>query len=220
MKKIIFIVIKALVLVTLIIELIKGNFSNAFLYALIEVLFLLADKVLDYLKVSFLLQLLIYIFIFGTVILGNIFHFYIKFTYFDNIMHYLSGVILGGLAYYLANKIQKLDNKLLLLFIFSFSMGSAAIWEITEYTSDNLFKTDMQKDTIVTEITSAMYDKEEKVPITKKIDNLIVSGEDYIEKYGGYIDIGLIDTMTDIIMGLLGCTTYVVYLLIKKKLII
>lgn len=218
MKKITFIIVKILALIILLIELIKGNFSNVFLCILVELSLLVADKISSYLKVPFFLQLIIYIFIFGTEILGSAFQFYAKFENFDNIMHYLSGIISGGLAYYFIRKKGKLDKSLLIIFIISFSLAVASAWEIIEYTSDKLLKTDMQKDTIITKITSSLYDEKEKTPITKEITELIVNGEDYLAKYGGYIDIGLNDTMVDIIMGLLGSITYITYLKLKKKL--
>lgn len=219
MKKNAFIMIKILVLIILLLELIKGNFSNVFLCILAELSFLIVDKILFYLNASFLLQLIIYVFIIGSVVLGSGFNFYVKFENFDNVMHYLSGIISGGILYYFIAKIGKIDKNLLIIFIISFSLAVATVWEIFEYTSDKLFKTDMQKDTIVTKITSSLYDENGKIPVTKEIKKVIVNDCDYLKRYGGYIDIGLNDTMIDIIMGFFGTLTYVIYLKLKKKLV-
>ena len=40
------------------------------------------------------------------------------------------------------------------------------------------------------------------------IKSLIVNGEDFIAKYGGYIDVGLIDTMKDLIVNFIGAVVF------------
>ena len=68
---------------------------------------------------------------------------------------------------------------------------------------------DMQKDAIITEITSVKLNEEGKnKPETIKINSLEVNGEDYMEKYGGYIDIGLNDTMEDLIVNFIGAIVF------------
>lgn len=218
MKKIIFIIIKVLVLIILAIELLKGNLSNTFLCFLTLIILSISDLIFQYLNVPFYLKLVSYLFIFFTEILGEIFNLYVLIPYFDNIMHYTSGIIISALTYYFIKKFPKIDSKLVIILIFSLSISVGSIWEIFEYTSDKILKTDMQKDTIILEITSVLFDENNTKPITQQISTITVNNEDYIQKYGGYIDIGLIDTMTDIIMGLLGTLTYIIFKY-KKKLI-
>lgn len=59
-----------------------------------------------------------------------------------------------------------------------------------------IFKLDMKKDTIITEINSVVLNEDNKDKTKNiKVQELTMNGENYIQKYGGYIDIGLYDTM-------------------------
>ena len=40
------------------------------------------------------------------------------------------------------------------------------------------------------------------------VDSLVVNGEDWIAKYGGYIDIGLIETMKDLLVNFIGAVVF------------
>ena len=63
---------------------------------------------------------------------------------------------------------------------------------------DRLFLLDMQKDTVVTSITSVMLDPTNKnIPVTiDGITSVAVNGTDL--GFNGYLDIGLYDTMADL----------------------
>ena len=83
-------------------------------------------------------------------------------------------------------------------------MGIAAVWEITEFTIDRVLGKDMQKDTVIKEITSELLtDNRERLKVNE-INSVIVNGRDFVKEYGGYIDIGLYDTMEDMIFAMLG----------------
>ena len=40
------------------------------------------------------------------------------------------------------------------------------------------------------------------------IESLVVNGEDWLAKYGGYLDIGLIDTMKDLMVNFVGAVVF------------
>lgn len=96
------------------------------------------------------------------------------------------------------------------------SMSISSLWEITEFTIDRIFSTDMQKDTIITTINSSIISIDKSTPQKKEITSLYVNNIDYIETYGGYIDIGLYDTMEDMICALLGVLIFIIIYLIPK----
>ena len=88
---------------------------------------------------------------------------------------------------------------------FSFSMMIGVMWEFFEYTSDQVLWTDMQKDRIVTNISSVKLNEhnENKPVIIENIERTIIQGEINGQKQelvveGGLLDIGLIDTMKDL----------------------
>lgn len=77
----------------------------------------------------------------------------------------------------------------------------------------------MQKDTFITKIYSVdLNENKVNQSVLLNINTLEVNGEDWIEKYGGYLDIGLYDTMFDLLDGLIGGTIYSVfsYVYLKK----
>ncbi len=83
-------------------------------------------------------------------------------------MHTLSSFIVAALSIYILNKITKDNNKkLVVVFSFILPMAVAAIWEITEFTIDNVFNKDMQKDTVVNNITSTLF-SQDKNKVEKK----------------------------------------------------
>lgn len=87
-------------------------------------------------------------------------------------------------------------------------MTIGALWEIFEFSIDTLFNKDMQKDTIVHHITSVMLDPtRSNIPITiSGINEVYLNGEAL--GLGGYLDIGLIDTMKDLIVNLIGAVVF------------
>ena len=48
-------------------------------------------------------------------------------------------------------------------------------------------------------------------PIHVPIESVIVNGEDWTEELGGYLDIGLIDTMEDLVVNFIGAVVFSVF---------
>lgn len=88
---------------------------------------------------------LIYSFIFGAMYLGNVFDFYLIIPMYDKILHLLSGLILGMIGYILfvhvSNGVTEGSFKRYMPILFSiiFSIAGAAVWEIWEFSTDQLF---------------------------------------------------------------------------------
>lgn len=214
----IYLILRFLVIICLIRQVMLGNIGNIITCILTLVLFLIPSILEKKFKIILpdTLEIIVYIFIFSAEILGEINEFYIHIKNFDSILHTLNGFIMAGIGLSLIeifnnspNTKMMLDPKYLVLFGFCFSMTTGVVWEIFENSVDKVFKQDMQKDTIITEITSVVLNEEGKNKSeTIKIEELIVNGEDYMEKYGGYIDIGLNDTMEDLIVNLVGACVY------------
>lgn len=70
--------------------------------------------------------------------------------------------------------------------------------------------TDMQKDTVIRNINS-MYLSHDIY-----VDKVIVNDIDFMERYGGYLDIGLYDTIGDMICTVVGSFMFIV--IMKKRL--
>ncbi|UKI26937.1 MAG: hypothetical protein L6V91_09560 [Bacilli bacterium] len=95
-------------------------------------------------------------------------------------------------------------------------MMCESIWEIFEFSTDRLLKTDMQKDTIINEITSYYLSEDKDTPTTMVVDNVVVNNISFTDKYNGYLDIGLYDTISDMSCALVGALIFII--IIKRRL--
>lgn len=107
-----------------------------------------------YMSVPFVIKLkdsytsLYLIFGFLSVLLGGLLHFYKIFNYYDSITHTIWGFICGILAIGVLKIFKLYDSKNLLfnvLFVIIFGLATSCFWEVVEYITDTLFKTDLQR---------------------------------------------------------------------------
>ena len=118
---------------------------------------------------------------------------------------------------------MKLSPVFVALVSFCFSMTVGIAWEMFEYGMDVVFKTDMQKDEYVNVINTVDLDPEfdNNVVTIDGIDYTIAYDENNNElvRFDGYLDIGLHDTMSDLIVNFFGAVAFSVfgYLYIKNE---
>ena len=210
--------LSALVVATAVRQAIVGNYENLFLCVLTLVLFcvpMFIDRRLG-IDLPPALETIIYCFIFSAEILGEVNSYYTRIPSWDTMLHTLNGFLMAAIGFALVdifNRSEKFTFKLSPLFLavvaFCFSMTVGVLWEFFEFFMDTRFATDMQKDWIVHTIHSVMFQPDGlNIVVHKPIESLVVNGEDWIAKYGGYIDIGLIDTMKDLIVNFIGAVTF------------
>lgn len=95
------------------------------------------------------LSLSILFFIFISLYLGTLHNFY-RFSWWDTMLHTISGIIIGLFAIVLLKKrdssshLEKFDKVFVIIFILSFTALCGVLWEIYEFTADTLFNLDMQ----------------------------------------------------------------------------
>ena len=147
---------------------------------------------------------------------GRIYKLYYLIAHWDKLLHLCGGVVFALLGSYLPlaiNKKYRDDLALRLLFAVMFSISLSALWEFYEFGMDRLFGMDMQRDTIVTAIHS--YDLGDATGVIgsiDKIDSIIINGV----PMKGYLDIGLIDTMGDMMIETLGALAYALLCVLDK----
>ena len=214
MKKII-ILMRVVVIFYLIIGIIKWNTTTVVAALLSLVLMTITSYLKKKLNLDKKLELLIYIFIITTEVLGQIYHFYTRVPIFDIIIHTYSSFVISYIALIIIKK-HKLPKIITILFIFSFAMMCESIWEIFEFGTDHLLKTDMQKDTIINEITSCYLSEDKDTPTTMVVDNVVVNNISFTDKYNGYLDIVLYDTISDMSCALVGALIFII--IIKRRL--
>ena len=97
-------------------------------------------------------------------------------------------------------------------------MTVGVLWEFFEFFSDMILRTDMQKDFIVNNIASIALDEtlRNKTVRIEDISSIVINGHTF---EGGYIDIGLIDTMKDLIVNFVGAAvfSFIGYFYIKNR---
>ncbi len=86
-------------------------------------------------------------------------------------------------------------------------MTVGVMWEFFEFSMDWFFGMDMQKDWIVPAINSVKLNPTgANVPIHVDVQSLVVNGETW--NLGGYLDIGIVDTMKDLIVNFIGAVVF------------
>ncbi len=202
-----------------------GNYQNMFLGMLTLVLFSLPKVIEKRLGVSIPvgLETVILIFIFSAEILGEINAFYVKIPIWDTILHTVNGFLMAAIGFSLIdifNRSERFTLKMSPYFVaftaFCFSMTVGVVWEFFEFGMDMLFGTDMQKDWIVTTVNTVMLDDTlTNTVVTVPIDTVLVNGADW--GFNGYLDIGLIDTMKDLIVNFIGAVVFSVIGIVYLK---
>jgi len=200
-----------------------GNYENALLCILSLALFLLPTIAEKTFKIDLpeMMEIIIFCFIFATEILGEINNFYGMFKDFDTILHTLNGFLCASVGFslvYLLNENithVKLPPLFVAIVAFSFSMTIGVFWEFFEYEMDNLITVDMQKDEIIDHINTVTLDPKQDNNVIKGdgIKTTVVYDENNkeITELNGYLDIGLHDTMKDLIVNFIGALIFSIF---------
>ena len=216
----VYIFLRTLVLITMVLQIFNQNYENAFLCILTLFLMIIPSFIQVEFKIELpsTLEIIILLFIFSAEILGEIQSFYIKFPMWDTILHTLNGFLAAAIGFSLVDVMYKdtrikfqLSPLFMAIVAFCFSMTIGVIWEFFEFAMDTFAGLDMQKDTIINHITSVTLDPTKtNVPITiDGIKEVIINGKAL--GVGGYIDIGLIDTMYDLFVNFIGAIVFSVF---------
>ena len=214
---VIFVILRILVIIVGVRQFFVGNYENVFLCAATLVLFMVPAFIEKLFKVHLpsILEIVVLVFIFAAEILGEISDYYVKFAFWDTMLHVTTGFLAAAVGLSLIdilNRSTRIGLSLSPLFValvsFCFSMTIGVLWEFFEFGADVLFLTDMQKDTVVTNISSVLLNPEpiNKSIIIKDITETVVNGQPL--GINGYLDIGLYDTMKDLFVNFVGAVTF------------
>ena len=213
----VFTVLRMLVVVTMVLQFFNKNYENVYLCVLTLLLLIVPSFLQVSIKVELPtgLEIIILLFIFSAEILGEIRAFYLRIPIWDTILHTLNGFLMAAIGFSLVDILNrgerfsfKLSPAYMAIVAFCFSMTIGVLWEFFEWGMDMFFHLDMQKDTVLTSITSVMLNTEGlNVPVTiGGITDVAVNGESL--GLGGYLDIGLYDTMKDLFVNFIGAVVF------------
>ncbi|WP_320128787.1 hypothetical protein [uncultured Sphaerochaeta sp.] len=210
-------VLRALVLVILVAQIFNQNYENVFLCLLTLMLFAIPSLIETNSDIDIpdTLENLMLIFVFAAEILGEMQSYYVAVPLWDTMLHTANGFLAAAIGFSLVdilNQSERFTFKLSPLFVvivaFCFSMTIGVIWEFFECFMDMVFHTDMQKDVVLHAIHSVTLDpaNTQKVITLSPIDSVVVNGKEL--GLGGYLDIGLYDTMKDLFVNFLGAFVF------------
>lgn len=216
-KFIVYWILRLLVIASLVAFALRREYENVFLCVLSLVLFIMPTIIEKKLKIELpsLLEVIILLFIFSAEILGEIHNYYMKFPYWDTMLHTLNGFLFAAVGFSLLDIINRnthfkfqLSPFYLAIVAFCFSMTIGVLWEFFEFFCDQLLHIDMQKDVVINWISSVTLDpaKSNTPIVIDNIQNVSVNGQDLA--INGYLDIGLIDTMKDLLVNFVGAVIF------------
>lgn len=143
-------VLQAILSVEIVLLLLRGHFLSAFMAGGVLMLPALFRKIS--LRIPAEIQLVVILFSFATLFLGEVQNYYERFWWWDLTIHFSSGLLLGLFGFmivYMMNENEAVDFHMrggfIALFAFFFAIAIGAVWEVFEFAVDELFGTQMQK---------------------------------------------------------------------------
>ncbi len=139
-------------------------------------------------EIPHLLDFVLITFAFSGFILGDVFNFYGRIPYWDSVLHAFSGVVIAYVGFIVIEYLDKeftiplsVSPLFMSLIVVSVALAIGAIWEIGEYTVDDIFHTNNQQ--YMESTRSTLYDE----------DDIPLQGHDALN-----------DTMKDLMLDLAG----------------
>jgi hypothetical protein len=228
----VYLTLRLMVILVMVAQFFHRNFENVFLCILTLILFLLPTIFERKLKVDLpdTLEIIIMLFIFSAEILGEISAYYTTYRGWDTMLHTLNGFLCAAIGFSLVDMLNReerfslqLSPAFMSVVAFCFSMTIGILWEFFECGMDLFFLLDMQKDSVVNQISTVMLDPTggNTAVVIKDITDVIVvaGGEEISLGLGGFLDIGLLDTMKDLFVNLIGAVvfSFVGYFYVKSR---
>ena len=218
----VYIVLRVLVVLIMVAQFFNGNFENVFLCLLTLVLFTIPSFIERTIKIDVpdTLEVIILLFIFAAEMLGEIGSYYTQYPYWDTMLHTLNGFLCAAIGFSLVDILNRSDRftfslspVYLAVVAFCFSMTVGVLWEFFEWAMDSFFLLDMQKDAVVNTISTVMLDPTGRnhPQQIKDITDVIVVTADGTQRalgLGGYLDIGINDTMKDLFVNFIGALVF------------
>ena len=229
----VYLILRLLVLITMVLQFLGGHFQNVFVCILTLVLLMLPSLIERKIRVELpdALQIIIMLFVFAAEILGEIQEFYVLVPHWDTVLHTINGFLFAAIGFSIVNILNEnkrvsmtLSPAYMAVAAFCFSMTIGVLWEFFEWGMDCVFATDMQKDVVLQRLSSvALHPDGRNIPVVfediSDMALIFADGTQQTLHLGGYLDMGLQDTMKDLLVNLIGAIVFSVigYFYIKSK---
>lgn len=138
--------------------------------------------------------------------IGEVFLLYYVTPWWDKLLHFIGGIVFAWAGVILLNLFNRKNTAVACaVFALCFSVAVSAVWEFCEFGMDTLIGTDAQHDTVIFSIHSYLLgDRINEVSSIEDIQKTVINGTEI----DGYLDIGLYDTMTDMLFESLGALIF------------
>ena len=213
-------ILRLLVVLIAIRTIMLHNYEATVTCLLVLALFFVPSLLEETLKIKIppLLEGIIYCFIFAAEILGELGHFYTQFPIWDTMLHTLNGFLFAAVGFSTVDLLNRTSKNInlsplyLTMVAFCFSMTIGVLWEFFECGADLFLGQDMQKDFIVDHFQSVKLDptNSQQVIHVDDITGTVIqtaSGKTFTID-GGYLDIGILDTMKDLLVNFIGAVVF------------
>lgn len=210
---VVYLVLRLMVVAGVVLNILEKEYESAFICALVLVLFLVPAFLERSLRIDIpsVMEILILLFIFAAEMLGELQSYYLQYPYWDTMLHTVNGFLCAAFGFSLVDILTRnnrekfrLSPLYVSLVAFCFSMTVGVLWEFFEFGMDVLFLTDMQKDTVLHTVSTVELTG--GVTVLRDIASVTVNGQDL--GLGGYLDIGLYDTMADLFVNFIGAVVF------------
>ena len=221
---IVHVVLQFLVLCGIVTQTLHHEYYNVFLCVLTLLLFNI-PQIIDrkfHVRIPVALEVVILLFIFAHMILGEIRSFYTLFPYWDTMLHTINGFLMAAIGFSMIdilNQDPRVHISMSPIFVafvaFCFSMTIGVLWEFFEFSMDQFTGSDMQKDFFISAVNSVALNPDglneviHLPDIQKTVVYYMDNGEQvsYVMN-GGYLDVGILDTMKDLMVNCLGALVF------------
>ena len=218
----VYFVLRLSVAAMLVAQFFNRNYENVLLCVLTLVLFMLPSAFERRLHIDLpdTLEIIILLFIYAAEILGEIRSYYTNYPGWDTMLHTVNGFLCAAIGFALVDILNEeksvslhLSPFFMAVTAFCFSMTVGVLWEFFEFAMDRFALFDMQKDTVINVISTVNLDpsRGSAAVIVKGIQDVILVLENGAQMplgLGGYLDVGIIDTMKDLFVNFIGAAVF------------
>ena len=225
----VYLLLRLSVILTLVAQVFNRDWESVFFCALALFLMMIPSFIEHnwHIDIPDTLEIIVIVFIYAAEILGELKAYYINVPFWDTMLHTTTGFLAAAVGFSLCDIFNRNENikfdlsPFFLAFVaFCFSMTVGVLWEFFEFGMDFFTGSDMQKDTVINAIHTTMLDptKSNRVVHITGITDVILSDGTSLG-LGGYLDIGIIDTMKDLFVNFIGAVVFscIGYVYVKKK---
>lgn len=218
---IVYVILRMLVIFSLVRAIFRAEIESV-MYCVLVLVMLGLPLILESrfkVELSPVMEIIVFLFIYAAEILGELESYYVKVPGWDTALHTMNGFLCAAIGFCLFEMLNRstdinihLSPFFLALVAFCFSMTVGVLWEFFEFGMDHLMHLDMQKDFIIRSFQSVNLDPTYSniaVPV-KDITETIITKADgtQVVIQGGYLDLGIIDTMKDLMVNCVGAVVF------------